>query len=172
MESDLSDEDKILKHPVMDNLNNILRRLCGGKGLEFIGLKRGTLTPLIFTRLQIRGKERMLLLIFRRKWECCQQQDIGKAFYDFYRSIFGHKVEHRVQLNWQSLYPQEEWEADKLEQPFNESEVRDVIFFMAGDIRPLGHVAFLLYSFKNFGICSKGRLWKCFLSYMMATWKG
>jgi len=44
------------------------------------------------------------------------------------KGIFGRQVSHRVQLDWNRLYPPEEWGAMSLERLFTQDDVKEVVF--------------------------------------------
>ena len=59
-------------------------------------------------------------------------QAINSLFVNYYKQIFGQKIDYRMQLNWERLYHIKPWGVEELELPFDEEEVN--IFSMGSDI--------------------------------------
>jgi len=83
-------------------------------------------------------------------------------------SIFGQTAEHRIQLDWQTLYPLGDWGPEDLEVPFSESKVKASIFDMGSDKDPEPD-GFSALFFKNFGMFLKVILWICSQNCMLVS---
>lgn len=51
-------------------------------------------------------------------------------------SIIDQKVEQRIKLKWDELYPDTDGDLEDLERPFCEEEVRKAVVNMAGGSKP------------------------------------
>ena len=107
------------------------------------------------TSLLVGGGER------RRGWEQKTKEistRIGKG-------IFGQQVSHRVQLDWNRLYPPEEWGAMSLERLFTQDDVKEVVFATSGDKAP-GPDCFPALFFQEFWMLLSRRWWIFFRNFI------
>ena len=62
--------------------------------------------------------------------------DISNVFTFYFSQIFGAPHHSLLHANWDKLYPNQEWSSWNIESPFNEEEIRVVIFRLCAKKSP------------------------------------
>ncbi|XP_020262570.1 uncharacterized protein LOC109838550 [Asparagus officinalis] len=94
-------------------------------------LKEGDANTSFFHRTaSVHKKSNYIVSINHLGSEIYEQEEISKAFHDYYSNLFGQANNSNMTVNWECLYPDQLPSLSSLEDTFSETEIKHVVFSM------------------------------------------